>query len=129
MKKLFGVIIVLIVVISACGPSQEELEEKRIADSTRVADSLAQIAYNDSLEQAAADADAAAAAANAAAAAANNAASNDGGDSGGDAGKTDDGGGKKGGGLSGGGDSGGDSGGDAGGDVPKKKKGGLSKTK
>ena len=63
MKKLFGLFIVLIVVVSACGPSQEELEAKRVADSTRVADSLAQIAYDDSVQTAEEEAAAAAAAA------------------------------------------------------------------
>ena len=85
MKKLIGVVIVLIVVVSACGPNTDELEAKRIADSTRVADSLAQIAYNDSVQAA----EEAAAAANAAAAAAA-AAANDATDDGGEA--TDDGG-------------------------------------
>ena len=82
MKGLLAVFAVLVVVISACGPSAEELEANRVADSTRVADSLTQIAYNDSLEQAAADADASAAAANAAAAAAANNAGGDDGDDG-----------------------------------------------
>ena len=52
MKKLFGLLAVLVVVaasFSSCGPSAEELEEQRIADSIRVADSLGAIALADSL--------------------------------------------------------------------------------
>jgi len=44
MKK-FAIILAIgaVAFLSACGPSQKELEEKRIADSIRVADSLAMV--------------------------------------------------------------------------------------
>lgn len=44
MKKLFAILAVGIVLLFAsCGQSAKELEEKRIADSIRVADSLAMV--------------------------------------------------------------------------------------
>ena len=42
MKKLLGLLVIAAMfTFVACGPSAEELEQKRIADSTHVADSLA----------------------------------------------------------------------------------------
>ncbi len=60
MKKLLSLLIVAgMVAFVACGPSQAELEAKRIADSIRVADSvkkvndsLAEIARQDSIKKA-----------------------------------------------------------------------------
>lgn len=44
MKKLATFLIAAaVVVVSACGPSAKEKEEKRIADSTRMADSMAMV--------------------------------------------------------------------------------------
>lgn len=44
MKKLAIVCVIgVAAVLTACGPSQKELEEKRIADSIRVADSIAMV--------------------------------------------------------------------------------------
>jgi hypothetical protein len=44
MKKLASVLIIAAVALMySCGPSAKELEEKRIADSIRVADSLAMV--------------------------------------------------------------------------------------
>lgn len=44
MKKLASVLVIgAVAFMYACGPSAKELEEKRIADSIRVADSLAMV--------------------------------------------------------------------------------------
>jgi hypothetical protein len=44
MKKLASVLVIAAVAFMySCGPSAKELEEKRIADSIRVADSLAMV--------------------------------------------------------------------------------------
>ena len=44
MKKLAALVVVgAVAFMYACGPSAKELEEKRIADSIRVADSLAMV--------------------------------------------------------------------------------------
>ncbi|HOT14527.1 MAG TPA: hypothetical protein PK252_07175 [Bacteroidales bacterium] len=43
MKKLFLLSVVAGLVITACGPSAEEREAQRIADSTRQADSIAAV--------------------------------------------------------------------------------------
>ena len=65
MKKLFYIPAVLaFAVFAACGPSAAEKEAKRIADSTKVADSLAAIQAAEAAKaQAAADSIAAAEAA------------------------------------------------------------------
>ncbi len=65
MKKLFYIPAVLaFAVFAACGPSAEEKRAKEVADSTRVADSLAAIAAAEAAKaQAAADSIAAAEAA------------------------------------------------------------------
>jgi hypothetical protein len=46
MKKVFSILALAVVATAfvACGPSKEEQEAKRIADSTRVADSTAKVA-------------------------------------------------------------------------------------
>jgi hypothetical protein len=72
MKKLLLLSVIAGLVITACGPSAEELEAQRIADSTKMADSLAKVQAEqqrvaDSIAQAAA-ADSAKKAAEAAAA-------------------------------------------------------------
>jgi cytochrome c-type biogenesis protein CcmH/NrfF len=43
MKKLLLLFVIAGLVITACGPSAEELEAQRIADSTKMADSLAKV--------------------------------------------------------------------------------------
>lgn len=43
MKKLLLLSVIAGLVITACGPSAEELEAQRIADSTKMADSLAMV--------------------------------------------------------------------------------------
>ena len=44
MKKLATVLVIgAVALVTSCGPSAKELEEKRIADSIRVADSLAMV--------------------------------------------------------------------------------------
>jgi hypothetical protein len=44
MKKIATLLVIgAVAVLSSCGPSAKELEEKRIADSIRVADSLAMV--------------------------------------------------------------------------------------
>ena len=61
MKKLFALLLVAgMVAVVACGPSAEEKRAKEIADSTAMADSLAQVqaaqqAKMDSLTKVAAD--------------------------------------------------------------------------
>lgn len=61
MKKLFALLLVAgMVAVVACGPSAEEKRAKEIADSTALADSLAQVqaaeqAKMDSLAKVAAD--------------------------------------------------------------------------
>lgn len=64
MKKLFLLSVVAGLVITACGPSAEEREAQRIADSTRQADSIAAV---EAAQKAQADSIAAAAAADSAA--------------------------------------------------------------
>jgi hypothetical protein len=67
MKKLFALLLVAgMVAVVACGPSAEEKRAKEIADSTALADSLAQVqaaeqAKMDSLAKVTADSIAAAA--------------------------------------------------------------------
>jgi uncharacterized lipoprotein YajG len=41
MKKLALIVASAMLILAGCGPSAKELEAKRIADSTRVADSMA----------------------------------------------------------------------------------------
>lgn len=41
MKKLLFVSVIAGLVITACGPSAEQMEAQRIADSTKMADSIA----------------------------------------------------------------------------------------
>lgn len=67
MKKLLLLSVVAGLVITACGPSAEEQEAQRIADSTKMADSLASVQAE---QQRVADSIAAAAAADSAAKAA-----------------------------------------------------------
>ncbi len=67
MKKLLLLSVIACLVITACGPSAEELEARRIADSTRIADSIAKVQAE---QQRVADSIAAAAAADSAAKAA-----------------------------------------------------------
>ena len=67
MKKLLLLSVIAGLVITACGPSAEELEAQRIADSTKMADSLAKVQAE---QQRVADSIAAAAAADSAAKAA-----------------------------------------------------------
>ena len=67
MKKLLLLLVIAGLVITACGPSAEELEAQRIADSTKMADSLAKVQAE---QQRVADSIAAAAAADSAAKAA-----------------------------------------------------------
>jgi hypothetical protein len=61
MKKLFALLLVAgMVAVVACGPSKDEQRAKEIADSTAMADSLAQVqaaqqAQMDSLAKVAAD--------------------------------------------------------------------------
>jgi hypothetical protein len=61
MKKLFALLLVAgMVAVVACGPSAEEKRAKEIADSTAMADSLAQVqaaqqAQMDSIAKVAAD--------------------------------------------------------------------------
>ncbi len=60
MKKLLLLSVIAGLVITACGPSAEELEAQRIADSTKMADSLAAVQAEqqrvaDSIAAAAAD--------------------------------------------------------------------------
>jgi hypothetical protein len=43
MKKLLLLSVIAGLVITACGPSAEQLEQQRIADSTTMADSLAKV--------------------------------------------------------------------------------------
>ena len=43
MKKLLLLSVIAGLVITACGPSAEELEAQRIADSTKMADSLSKV--------------------------------------------------------------------------------------
>ncbi|MEI6434913.1 MAG: hypothetical protein WCP32_08725 [Bacteroidota bacterium] len=44
MKKLATVLVIgAVALVTSCGPSAKELEEKRVADSIRVADSLAMV--------------------------------------------------------------------------------------
>ncbi|MCK9220424.1 MAG: hypothetical protein PHF97_09735 [Bacteroidales bacterium] len=43
MKKLAVLVIAAAALMVSCGPSAKELEEKRIADSIRVADSMAMV--------------------------------------------------------------------------------------
>jgi dihydroorotase-like cyclic amidohydrolase len=44
MKKIASILVIgAVAFMSSCGPSAKELEEKRIADSIRVADSLAMV--------------------------------------------------------------------------------------
>jgi hypothetical protein len=44
MKKLATILVIgAVALVTSCGPSAKELEEKRIADSIRVADSLAMV--------------------------------------------------------------------------------------
>lgn len=64
MKKLLLLSVIAGLVITACGPSAEELEAQRIADSTKMADSLALVQAQQQKE---ADSIAAAAAADSAA--------------------------------------------------------------
>jgi hypothetical protein len=64
MKKLLLLSVIAGLVITACGPSAEELEAQRIADSTKMADSLAAVQAQ---QQKQADSIAAAAAADSAA--------------------------------------------------------------
>jgi hypothetical protein len=59
MKKLLLLSVIAGLFITACGPSAEELEAQRIADSTRIADSIAAVQAEqqrvaDSIAQAAA---------------------------------------------------------------------------
>ena len=59
MKKLLLLSVIAGLVITACGPSAEQLEARRIADSTRIADSIAKVQAEqqriaDSIAQAAA---------------------------------------------------------------------------
>jgi len=67
MKKLFALLLVAgMVAVVACGPSAEEKRAQEIADSTRIADSIAQVqaleqAKMDSLAKVTADSIAAAA--------------------------------------------------------------------
>jgi len=45
MKKIAVILVIsAMALVSACGPSAKELEAKRIADSTKVADSMAMVA-------------------------------------------------------------------------------------
>lgn len=67
MKKLLLLSVIAGLVITACGPSAEEIEAQRIADSTKMADSLAKVQAE---QQKQADSIAAAAAADSAAKAA-----------------------------------------------------------
>jgi hypothetical protein len=67
MKKLLLLSVIAGLVITACGPSAEEVEAQRIADSTKMADSLAAVQAE---QQRVADSIAAAAAADSAAKAA-----------------------------------------------------------
>lgn len=67
MKKLLLVSVIAGLVITACGPSAEEVEAQRIADSTRIADSITAVQAE---SQRVADSIAAAAAADSAAKAA-----------------------------------------------------------
>jgi PBP1b-binding outer membrane lipoprotein LpoB len=67
MKKVLGMIAILAMLVVSCGPSAKEIEEKRINDSIRVADSttlvkeaeqkiadsLALVAKEDSIKKAA----------------------------------------------------------------------------
>ena len=64
MKKLFVVSVVAALIAAACGPSAAEKEAQRIADSTRIADSIAAVQAQ---QQKIADSIAAAAAADSAA--------------------------------------------------------------
>jgi hypothetical protein len=43
MKKIATLLVIGAVALVSCGPSAKELEEKRIADSIRVADSMAMV--------------------------------------------------------------------------------------
>ena len=43
MKKLLLLSVIAGLIFTACGPSAEELEAQRIADSTKMADSLAKV--------------------------------------------------------------------------------------
>jgi hypothetical protein len=44
MKKIATLLVIgAVAILSSCGPTAKELEEKRIADSIRVADSLAMV--------------------------------------------------------------------------------------
>ncbi len=43
MKKLFVVSVVAVLIAAACGPSAAEKEAQRIADSARIADSIAAV--------------------------------------------------------------------------------------
>ena len=43
MKKVLLLSVIAGLVITACGPSAQELEQQRIADSTKMADSLAKV--------------------------------------------------------------------------------------
>ena len=63
MKKLLLLSVIAGLIITACGPSAEEIEAQRIADSTRLADSLAKVQAE---QQKVADSIAAAAAADSA---------------------------------------------------------------
>jgi hypothetical protein len=63
MKKLLLLSVIAGLIITACGPSAEEIEAQRIADSTRLADSLAKV---QAAQQKVADSIAAAAAADSA---------------------------------------------------------------
>ncbi len=64
MKKLVLLSVVAALIIAACGPSKEQQEAQRIADSTRIADSIAAVQAE---QQRIADSIAAAAAADSAA--------------------------------------------------------------
>ena len=66
MKKLLLLSVIAVAIFTACGPSAEEQEAQRIADSTKMADSLASVQAE---QQRVADSIAAAAAADSAAAA------------------------------------------------------------
>ena len=63
MKKLLLLSVIAGLIITACGPSAEEIEAQRIADSTRLADSLSKVQAE---QQKVADSIAAAAAADSA---------------------------------------------------------------